>query len=164
MEIIKTQQYPVSTDNPSCKIVNGTHFQCLANIFFIGASKCGTTSFVDYLKQHQNINFIQRHIMPRDHHQEVHRFDRSSFALANKRLEIAEEWASSPQTTNQNSPMIHYTPHYFYAPSVPYDIKRHYPQSTNLKFLLLLRNPVDRAISSYWFRHSKLFHDEDEGK
>jgi hypothetical protein len=31
------------------------------------------------------------------------------------------------------------------------------------QFLILLRDPVDRLVSSYWFKQSHLFHGEDQG-
>jgi hypothetical protein len=65
-----------------------------------------------------------------------------------------------------SKPLIHYTPHYLYAPTVPFEIFDFYPQSyTSLRFIIMLRNPVDRALSAYWFQRSAEFTSsgKDEG-
>ena len=56
------------------------------------------------------------------------------------------------------------TPHYIYAPSVPYDVHKFYPHPGSLKFVVILRNPVDRALSSYWFKNSKRFNSDHKDK
>lgn len=144
-------------DEKSCKRLNATHFICLPNVFFIGASKSGTTSMTDYLIQHPRIKFIRRRISPKDKHREVHRFDRNSYNWALKWIELGDEWASSPPITDKSTVIIHYTPHYLYAPSVPFELRQFHPKPDKLKFIIMLRNPIDRAWSSYWFQHSHLF-------
>lgn len=146
-----------------CKYHNATHYHCLPNVLFIGASKCGTTSMVEYLSQHPNIRFINRRIHKEDHHKEVHRFDRNSFGYALRQIDLMDEWASSPLVENINVTVIHYTPHYLYAPTVPYDVKTFYPYSSDLKFIVMLREPIERALSSYWFQSSHLFNKGDQG-
>lgn len=47
---------------------------------------------------------------------------------------------------------MHYTPHYLYAPTVPFDVASFYPHAPTLRFLAMLREPVSRAVSSYWFK------------
>lgn len=150
--------------NKRCKIFNSSHFHCLPNIFFIGASKCGTTSVTDYLAAHPNIRFVNRRVHSIDSHREVHRFDRNTYGWAMKEIDLADEWASTPLVTDVNTPVIHYTPHYLYAPTVPYEMRDFYPHSEDLKFIVMLRNPVDRAVSSYWFQNSHLFHEHDRGE
>jgi hypothetical protein len=56
------------------------------------------------------------------------------------------------------------TPQYIYAPSVPYDVRKFYPHPKDLKFIVVLRNPVDRALSSYWFKNSKRFTNDRTDK
>lgn len=71
--------------------------------------------------------------------------------------------ASSPQVTTLDHSIIHYTPHYIYAPSVAYSVRNFYPNRNQLKFLILVRDPVQRALSSYWFKNSGLFNEKDRG-
>jgi len=158
--VLETMSKPLY--NSRCRQHNGTHYQCLPNVFLIGASKCGTTTLVDYLKEYPHVGFVKRRIVP-DKHTEVHRFDRNTYGWALKEIDLADEWASSPIYTDPNVPIIHYTPHYLYAPTVPYEMKEFYPNPEKLKFIVMLRNPIDRAISSYWFQNSHLFHDNDQG-
>jgi hypothetical protein len=150
---------PIVNEYPRCRAVNSTHFKCLPNTFLIGASKCGTTSLIEYLDKQPRIKLINRHITIRDHHREIHRFDRNTYVSSWKWLELAEEWASAPIVNDPNTVVIHYTPHYLYAPTVPMDMLHFYPQDDKhpIKFIILLRNPVKRALSSYWFSRSHLF-------
>jgi Sulfotransferase domain len=149
--------------NHRCRSVNATSYVCLPNIFLIGASKCGTTSLMDYLIRHPMIDHVRRRIHKIDEHREVHRFDRSNYEWTSRIIEQADEWASSPVVSDPRTAVIHYTPHYLYAPSVPYEMRSFYPKPDELKFIVVLREPVERALSSYWFRNSHIFHGEDRG-
>jgi hypothetical protein len=159
---ISVMQLP--TYNHRCRSYNTTHYRCLPNVLLIGSSKCGTTSVTDYLFTNPDIRFIKRNIIKYDHHKEVHRFDRSTYRWAFRAVEMAEEWALTPLITNISMPVIHYTPHYLYAPTVPYDIRKFYPHPEELKFIVLLREPISRALSSYWFKNSYKFHTVDQGE
>lgn len=146
-----------------CKTYNNSHFICLPNVFLIGASKCGTTSMMDYLIQHPRIDHVRRRIHEIDKHREVHRFDRNTYGWASRTVEQYDEWASCPIISDPNMAVIHYTPHYLYAPSVPFEIKRFFPESAKLKFIVILRDPVERSLSSYWFQNSHIFNSQDQG-
>ena len=103
-----------------------------------------------------------------DKHKEIHRFDRNTFGWANRHVELADELASSPlfplsELHAVNPAVIHYTPHYLFAPTVPFEMKRFYPHAKHLKFLVMLRDPVDRAVSSYWFQNSHIFKGVNQG-
>jgi hypothetical protein len=112
---------------------------------------------------HQNISFVNRRIHKVDKHQEIHRFDRNTFGMAIQAVELGDEWASSPIISTPNITVIHYTPHYLYAPTVPFEVKRFYAHSDELKLVVMLREPVKRAWSSYWFHNSHLIQGEDKG-
>ena len=160
LAMLATLRLPLLDDR--CRTANATHCVCLPNVFFIGASKGGTTSITEYLSMHPRVHFVKRRIFP-DKHREVHRFDRNTYGLALRGIDLLDEWASSPATRSPNDAVIHYTPHYLYAPSVPFDLAAFYPQPDKLKFVVILRDPVERALSSYWFQNSHLFHDADGG-
>eukprot|EP01038_Epipyxis_sp_PR26KG_P015685 gene15685-21220_t len=164
-------------DDFRCKKINDTHVKCLPNVLFIGSSKAGTTSLVDFLSRIPQVKFMERASSSYKHyknsrvinasstgsnfHREIHRFDRSDYIYSFKYLQLLSEIKSSPfiPIKNKNLPLIHYTPHYFYAPTVPYDVKQFFPNPNELKFIIMLRNPVERALSSYWFKNSQLFHN-----
>jgi hypothetical protein len=184
-EIFRTAVSPVSSINDHCKelLFHRNEVKCLPNLFIIGVSKSGTTSLVSYLSQLKDVSFIQRGITKKkDKHYEIHRFDRSSYERSWKWLEFYHEWSSSvpissSSSSSTSSLVLHYTPHYFYAPVVPFEMKKFYPSSLlhspweneisspgrEGRFVVLLRNPLDRMISSYWFKKSHLFHSVDQG-
>lgn len=77
------------------------------------------------------------------------------------------EYASSPaiRIDKQDSTvLLHYTPHYLYAPSVPFELRDMFNNvAAHLKFIVILRDPTKRAESSYWFKNSRLFKSVDKG-
>jgi len=154
-----------TTVSKRCRIYNTTHYRCLPNVLFIGASKCGTTSLINYLSQTIHIYLVKRRIHPTDYHREIHRFDRQTYQWAIPTIDLLDEWSSSPYLTSisDDNILIHYTPHYLYAPTVPFEVKQFYPNAQDLKLIVMLRNPVDRAWSSYWFSNSHLLKQKDQG-
>lgn len=152
-----------------CLRRNLTHETCLPNVMIVGCSKAGTTSIVNYLSQHPNVFFIRRRghqrVGDREVHREVHRFDRHTYSYALKSAELADEWISAPTfpVASGVPAVIHYTPHYLYVDSVPLRIKNFYAYSSHLKFVAMLRDPSQRTLSSYWFKHSHLFGSSDTG-
>lgn len=53
--------------------------------------------------------------------------------------------------------VLHYTPHYLYDPAVPGRVKASFAHlgaslPPLLRFIVILREPVSRAISSFWFK------------
>ena len=161
MKVYQVMSLP--NDDHRCKHHNQSHYVCLPNVFLIGASKCGTTSLLDYLLQHPHVARVRRRINPTDRHNEVHRFDRQAYGWTWPAIELADEWASSPLVSDKSTAVIHYTPHYLYAPTVPYEMRQFYPHPHELKFVINLREPIARALSSYWFQHSHLLKGTDQG-
>lgn len=99
----------------------------------IGAQKAGTSSLFRYLSQHPDIKLPKR--------KELHFFD--------LRYENGIDWYEglfpasllpSEQITGEASP------YYLFHPLVPERVCRHYP---NIRLIVLLRNPVDRAYSHF---------------
>ncbi len=102
----------------------------------IGAGKCGTTSLHGYLSQHPQI------LSP--HNKELNFF--------NKNFNRPVSWylAHFPSITDQPRFLTgEASPGYFYTRQVDQRLFELFPQT---KLILLLRNPVDRAIS--WYHHS----------
>lgn len=163
-----TFQLTLQPPSSRCLAVNSSRSRCLPNIFLLGASKAGTTSLSVQLFNIPHVHFVRRHIHAVDHHLESHRFDRPSYPRAWKRVELAHELAASPIQDSRVAPqslVVHYTPHYLYAPSVPRDVAFFYPprMQPDMRFVVLLRDPIDRALSSYWFKNSHIFKDKDGG-
>lgn len=113
----------------------------LPSFLIIGAAKCGTTSLYNYLLQHPQV-------LP-CFTKEVHYFDynyhkgeqwyRSHFPLRSE-TERCGEANGAPCATGESSP------YYLAHPLAPERVRRDMP---SVKLICMLRNPVDRAISSY---------------
>lgn len=57
----------------------------------------------------------------------VHRFDRWDYPYALPLAEAALEWGHAPPVRHAAVPVVHYTPHYLFAPAVPSRVAAFYP-------------------------------------
>jgi len=117
------------------------HMRVLPDFYIIGAAKCGTTSLYQYLIRHPLVNpGIGK---------ELHYFEEMYYR--------GEHWYRScfPFKVQQYFSKFRYgqnfivgdsTPRYIDHPHVPNRIKNLTP---NAKFIVMLRNPIDRAFSHY---------------
>lgn len=98
----------------------------------IGVKKSGTRALIDMLKSHPQI------ISPKG---EIHFFDRDETFRKGVSWYIGRmPYSTIDQLTIEKSPS------YFITPDVP---KRIFHLSPNVKLLLIVRNPIERAISDY---------------
>lgn len=99
----------------------------------IGAQKCGTTSLYSYLTQHPQVQAANQ--------KEVHFFDLN--------YHLGVEWytAQLGEIARPNGLCGEASPYYLFHPQVPARVHQHFPQ---VKLIVLLRNPVERAISHYY--------------
>ncbi|GAE30933.1 sulfotransferase family protein [Alkalihalobacillus hemicellulosilyticus] len=104
----------------------------------IGAQKCGTTSLYNYLIQHPQIN-------PTKSRKEIHFFDTN-------RYKKGISWYNSQFIDSSNKIAGEATPRYLYKEIVPARVFKHFPQ---IKLIILLRNPVERAFSQYKMEYEK---------
>ena len=117
----------------------------LPNFMCLGAAKSGTTTLYDILRQHSEIYipiFKEPHFfdIPENYNNGIHWYEKNYFNKADKKI-IAD-----------------FTPSYFFDENAP---KRIFESlGRNMKFLVIFRNPVDRAYSHYL--HSK--RDDHESK
>lgn len=113
----------------------------LPDFLIIGAARCGTTSLYKYLIQHPNIAPATG--------KEVYFFDkkyskglnwyRSFFPFKSKTIFSSNSIEKKILTGEA-------TPRYLYHPHSP---KRIFKTLPNVKLIVLLRNPIDRAYSHY---------------
>lgn len=120
----------------------------LPNFIIIGAQKCGTTSLYQYLSEHpQVIPALKK---------EIHFFDdmefgkglnwyRAYFPLSIQKY-YAKIFNGQRKITGEASP------YYIFYPHSP---KRISAVAPNVKFIIMLRNPVDRAFSHYYHQVRK---------
>lgn len=111
------------------------------NFICIGAAKAGTTTLYDVLKDHSQI------YLP--HIKETHFFDDPQY------WDRGAEWYFNEYFSKvKDQPLIgEITPSYVYFPDVPERIFS--TLGPDVKIILMIRNPVDRAISHYKMHHSR---------
>ena len=110
----------------------------LPNFMCLGAAKSGTTTLYDILRQHPDI-YIPRF-------KEPHFFD------IPENYKNGIEWYKTNYFRNANKRIIaDFTPSYFFEKESPKRIFKNLGK--DMKFVVILRNPVDRAYSHYL--HSK---------
>ena len=106
----------------------------------IGAGKCGTTSLEKYITQHPAVEpTVVKELHYFDYmYDHGHDWYRSHFPLVFSKKISGD-----------------FTPSYLDHPEAPKRISQRYP---HMKFILILRNPIDRAYSQY--QHTKRNGDE----
>lgn len=115
--------------------------RCLPNAIIIGAQKSGTSSLFSYLTQHPEIRGSSR--------KEVHFFDGGSVPGVDN-FKKGKNWyrAHFPLATGRvEKRIIEATPSYLFVPSVPARIAQLLPDA---KLIVVLRDPVERAISHFF--------------
>ena len=116
----------------------------LPNFMCLGAAKSGTTTLYDILRQHPAVyipSFKEPHFfdIPENYKNGINWYEKNYFKSANKKI-VAD-----------------FTPSYFFDKEAP---KRIFESlGGKVKFVVILRNPVDRAYSHYL--HSKRDDHED---
>jgi hypothetical protein len=105
----------------------------------IGAQKAGTSSLFRYLSQHPGIRLPQR--------KELHFFDvRYGNGVEWYEGQFPRQGLSSGYISGEASP------YYLFHPLVPERVYRNYP---DIRLIVLLRNPVDRAYSHFQMERSR---------
>lgn len=108
------------------------------DFIIIGAQRAGTTSLFDWLVQHPRVG------APRS--KEVHYFDIKYGAT--------ERWYRSNFPLRRSGRMTgEASPYMLFHPLAPERAARDLPPTT--KFIVLLREPVQRAISAYWLNRQE---------
>jgi len=106
----------------------------LPNFIIIGAQRSGTTTLFDYLSRHPDANPSKS--------KEIHFFDLN--------YRYGKNWYryNFPNPGDNNRLFtFESSPYYIFHPAVPERIKIMLP---TCKFIVMLRNPVNRAYSHYW--------------
>ena len=109
--------------------------RCLPNFVILGAQKAGTTSLYAYLSQHPQI--VPAAL------KEVHYFD----LYRNKKVDWYRAHFPFQDELKAGQITGEATPYYLFHPGAAKMMSAVLP---NVKLIILLRNPVDRAISHYY--------------
>ncbi len=102
------------------------------DFIIIGAQKSGTTSLIHYISQHPQVAKTET---------EIHFFD--------AHYKYGLEWYKKqfPERKGPDGILGEKSPYYLCHPLVPQRVFENYPE---IKIILILRNPVDRAYSQFW--------------
>ena len=106
----------------------------LPDFIIVGEAKCGTTSLYNYLENNSMLNSPIK--------KEIHYFD--------YKYSKGERWYKAHfgiKGTLNNVKTGEATPYYFFHPKALSRISKDLP---NVKIILMVRNPKDRAISSFY--------------
>ena len=115
-----------------------SRYRKLPDFLIIGGMKCATTSMYDYLCQHPNIQHA--------YCKEVHYFDYYfSKNLSWYRSHFPINWSGISRVFD-SSLVGESTPYYIFH---PHSVKRIASLLPNVKLIVLLRDPVERAYSHY---------------
>ena len=118
-------------------------FRALPDVVILGTQRGGTTSLFDWLAAHRSVAPSTT--------KEVHYFDRF--------YDNGERWYRAHFPLRLSPRLaIEATPFLLFSPVAPGRVAADLPTST--RFIVLLRDPVQRAISQYW--HSRRVHAEDQ--
>ncbi len=104
------------------------------NTFIIGVQKAGTTTLDDWLAQHPQIYCYESL-------KDIH-----LFARFKSREEIEQRLQKEPAVYKNQPIILQSAVNYIFYPQLLKSIEAYAPKA---KLILILRNPVDRAISSY---------------
>jgi len=113
----------------------------LPDFFIIGASRSGTNSLRETLNQAKSIAPAKK--------KEIHFFD------MDRNYQKGLRYYETFFTPDKAKISFDTTPNYLYSFEAPLRIKKDLPESCH-KFIVLLRNPVDRAWSNYWHWRDKI--------
>ena len=126
-------------------------FRVLPDFIIIGAAKCGTTSMFHYLMEHPNIfpplndegtrKFKEIRFFDNNYNKGILWYKSHFPSILNKFF--IKQICRKKFITGEGSPS------YIYNKNVP---KRVFQVNPDMKFIVLLRNPVERALSHYNFQ------------
>jgi len=134
----------------------GETVQCYPDILFAGTSKSGTSSVMAALSQHPAVVTQSRtdftwSLAGKPIHHEVHIFD---YHTRCAQMVEDQHWSTAPVLPRRRAAevlQLHYTANYMYYPDVPFNILRIYPNADSIKYILMIREPAERAISGWRF-------------
>lgn len=116
----------------------------LVNLHIIGVQKAGTSALAHFLSQHPDICVVQD--------KEAHVFDQPNFPQYNAFNFAQKRYAKKLQHYNQEPIICDATPIAIFNPIF---LKRCYSYNTNAKFIVILRDPVQRAVSQFYMSRKR---------
>jgi hypothetical protein len=131
--------WPVADDREASDVRAHPHSGGrLPDFLVIGAPKAGTTSLASWLRDHPDVFVPMR--------KELHFFDRPRFDDPRWQRWYQRQFADCPEPVVGEA-----TPSYLHTPVAAPRMASLVPDA---RLIALLRNPVDRAVSHYWYARS----------
>ena len=109
----------------------------LPQVLGIGIEKCGTGALSFFLETHPNI---------------AHSYPKELYYWNKHRAQNLEWYRTLMPVSSKYQLCMEYTPSYIFGRDIPYRIYRWFP---DMRFIVMLREPVDRAVS--FFLHMQHF-------
>ena len=110
----------------------------------VGAQKCGTTALAHFLSQHPDIGMSSP--------KEVHLFDSPKYSNDWTPEQIDERYRPQFDHCTGTAIQGEATPIYMFLPGIARELKRYNPE---LKLIVLLHDPVERALSHYYMEKNR---------
>ena len=110
----------------------------------VGAQKCGTSALAHFLSQHPEICMASP--------KEVHLFDSPKYSSDWTPEQIDKRYGSRLAHCSGVRILGEATPSYMFVPEIGRDLARYNP---DLKLIVLLRDPVERAVSHYYMEKNR---------
>lgn len=124
---------------------------CLPSLVVIGSQKGGTTALHSYLMLHPNLDASRR--------KELHIFDMDRSWTAKSQFKVSNNWKPHPVSYFSNRVNFETTPSYTASPDACSRMAVSLPGNT--KFVLILRNPIDRAWSELQMKARRVQAQDD---
>ena len=123
--------------------MSATHRPALG-FMIVGAQKCGTTALASFLAQHPAIAVAAP--------KEAHLFDAPDYSPDWTPADIDARYARFFAHAGGDALRGEATPIYLFLPGVARELRRYNP---DLKLIVLVRDPVERAISHYYMERNR---------
>ena len=119
-------------------------YRPMLDFMIVGAQRCGTTALSRFLSRHPGIAMSSP--------KEVHLFDGANYSSDWSPEQIDARYRRAFKEPAEVGLRGEATPVYLFFPEITRELARYNP---GLKLIVLLRDPVERAISSYYFQKNR---------
>ena len=116
----------------------------LVDFMIVGAQKCGTTALAQFLAEHPEIGMSSQ--------KEVHLFDAADYVAGMSARDVDARYRRYFEHVPDVVIRGEATPIYMFLPDVAGELKRY---NADLKLIVLLRDPVERALSEYHMQKAR---------